>query len=83
VPATIRAPETISSARLSVFAIAVASGSVKVARALLGIDRQCLPGLERAVITPQKAPSTMTGVPIDEPMPSSRRAEPRVAVASA
>ncbi len=81
--ATIRAREAISSARLSAFAIAVATSSVKEARrASVSAGSGCS-GRERAVITPQRRPSTMTGVPTPEPTPRSRAATPSGPEASA
>ncbi len=63
-----------SSARLSAFAIAVASSSVNEARRASTSGGSTCPSSEPMTVTPHRRPSTTIGVPIDERMPRSRAA---------
>ncbi len=60
------------AARLSVFAIAVATSSVKEARRVSVSGGSGCSRVEPAKIIPHRRPSTMTGVPTAERMPVSR-----------
>jgi DNA-directed RNA polymerase specialized sigma24 family protein len=67
----IRALEAFSSARLSAFAIAIATSSVKDARRASESRGRVRPVLEPAPIIPQSRPSTMIGLATAERMPVS------------
>jgi hypothetical protein len=66
-----RSSEAASSARLSVFAIAVARSSVNAASRSSVSGGQCLASVDVTFMTPQRRPCTVTGAPTAERYPSS------------